>query len=433
MVVFPIEVFLPDADLALLKARRTEVYDGLVNWKPGATRTGASRMLSVEGVDYEDALVGANDLLIANHWGDGLPLWPATPKRVEWILRGSAFPRTHVLGKFPPRGATVTAEACAVALAMAGGRPEYLPILLATVEAFLDPGADGDESQATSGSPFPVIIVNGPIGRQIRLSSGFGCFGPDPQRPAGASIGRALRLMQQNLGGALPGSGTMAVFGLMRHTNAVFAEDEDGLPQGWLPHGSERHGYAQGSNSISLAFATGAANVLRQGAIRESREEDAVQGLNRMAGYMRVPNMHYLYGYESGTPGVLIISRVVAAALASLGWTKTSIREYLWQRSAVPMKEMREAGGVAYMERWGGAALARESITLDSWPITAKPSNIALAVAGGAHSSHALWLQARSRHLIGREIRLPEAFDELLAEADRARSEALALRGEIDG
>ena len=85
------------------------------------------------------------------------------------------------------------------------------------------------------------------------------------------------------------------------------------------------------------------------------------------------------------------------------------------------------------MERWGGAALARESITLDSWPITAKPSNIALAVAGGAHSSHALWLQARSRHLIGREIRLPEAFDELLAEADRARSEALALRGEIDG
>ncbi len=421
MVVFPIDVFLPDADLAPLKARRTEVYDGLVSWKSGATRAGASRMLSVEGVDYEDALVEANDLLIANHWGDGLPLWPATPKRVEWILRGSAFPRARVLGKFPPRGATVTPEACAVALAMAGGRPEYLPVLLAAIEAFLDPASDGDESQATSGSPFPVIIVNGPIGKQIRLNSGFGCFGPDPQRPAGASIGRALRLMQQNLGGALPGTGTMAVFGVMRYTNAVFAEDEDGLPEGWPPYGAERHGFARGSNSVSLAFATGAANILRQGAKKESGEEDAVQGLNRIAGYLRVPNMHYLYGYESGTPGILIISRVVAAALASLGWTKTSIREYLWEHSKIPMKEMRQAGGVAYMERWVGAALARESIKLDSWPIAAKPSHIGLAVAGGGHSSHALWLQARSRHVIGREIRLPEAFDELLAEGDAIR------------
>jgi len=77
---------------------------------------------------------------------------------------------------------------------------------------------------------------------------------------------------------------------------------------------------------------------------------------------------------------------------------------------------------VAYIERWVGAALARESIKLDSWPIAAKPSNIGLAVAGGEHSSHALWLQARSPRVIGREIRLPEAFDEILAEGDAVHS-----------
>jgi hypothetical protein len=170
-------------------------------------------MLSVEGASYEDALNKANQLLLTNLWGDGLPLWPATRERVDWILRGAAFPRAHVIGKFPPRGGVTTVETCAVALAMAGGRPEYLPVLIAAVEAFLDPESNSEQLQATSGGPFPVVIVNGPIAKAIRLNSGFGCLGPDPQRPAGASIGRALRLLQQNVGGALPGIGTMAIFG----------------------------------------------------------------------------------------------------------------------------------------------------------------------------------------------------------------------------
>ena len=80
--------------------------------------------------------------MITNLWGDGLPLWPATRERVDWILRGTALPRAHVLGKFPPRGGVTTVETCAIALAMAGGRPEYLPVLIAAVEALLDPDSE---------------------------------------------------------------------------------------------------------------------------------------------------------------------------------------------------------------------------------------------------------------------------------------------------
>jgi len=76
---------------------------------------------------------------------------------------------------------------------MAGGRPEYLPVLIAAVEACFDPTTNFEQLQAASGGAFPVIVVNGPIAKQIRLNSGFGCLGPDPQRPAGAGIGRALR------------------------------------------------------------------------------------------------------------------------------------------------------------------------------------------------------------------------------------------------
>ena len=426
MVTFPTATFLPGADLDALAVRKNEFYDALTKWTSGKVRTGAARMLSVDGETYEDALARANELFIANSWGDGLPLWPATPERVNWILRGAAQPRAHVLGKFPPRGAIVTIEACAIALAMAGGRPEYLPVLIAAVEAFLDPDATGELLQATSGSPFPVVIVNGPIAQRIRLNSGFGLVGPDPQRPAGASIGRALRLMQQNLGGALPGTGTMAVFGHMRYTNAVFAEDEEGLPPGWDPHSVDRHGFKRGANCISLFYASGAANIIRRGAKKETLEEDVMQGLHRVAGYMRVPDVHYLHGYTDGTPGFVVISKVVAADLATMGFTKQSIREFLFEHSKVPMEEMRRAGCMAWMEIAATEA-ARASINSDPWPIAAKASNIGLVVAGGGHSSHALWLQAYTYGVIGREINLPAGFDDLVAEAEGARESAATL------
>jgi hypothetical protein len=420
MVTFPIDMFLPGSDLASLPARKQEFYDGLTRWQSGLVTNAAraATMLCVEGASYEDALNKANNLLLTNLWGDGLPLWPATRERVDWILRGAALPRAHVIGKFPPRGGVTTVETCAVALAMAGGRPEYLPVLIATVEAFLDAKSNSDQLQATSGGPFPVVIVNGPIAKEIRLNSGFGCLGPDPQRPAGASIGRALRLLQQNVGGALPGIGTMAIFGAMRYTNAVFAEDEAALPPGWQPHATERHSFAPGTNSVSLVFASGVTNIRRRGAKKETPEEDALNGMWRMADFMRTPNLAALAGYEKGTPGIMMISPVVAKMMAELGWTQASIRQFLWENSRIPLQQLKRAGAPAWFEI-DANPITRESIKLDPWPIALKPENIVLVVAGGDHPTHFHWLQGHSPRVIGRVMRVPESFDRLLADADR--------------
>ena len=418
MVTFPIPMFLPGADLASLKERRREFYEGLTGWKSQfAQAAGAVKMLSVEGATHEDALARANNLLLGKNWGDGLPLWPATKERVDWILRGAVLPRTHVLGKFPPRGGITTVELCAVALAMAGGRPEYLPVLIAAVEACLE--AEGfDQLQATSGAPFPAVIVNGPVAKQIRLNSGFGCLGPDPQHPAGASIGRALRLLQQNVGGALPGVGTMAIFGAMRYTNVVFAEDEDGLPQGWKTHAELRHGYARGTNSVSVFFATGVANIRRRGAKKETQEEDALNGMWRMADFMRSPNLAVLHGWETGTPGMMMLAPIVARRMAEVGWTQDSIREFLWKNSKIPMEQLKRAGAPAWIEIDANPKV-RDSIRLDPWPICEKPEGIVLVVAGGGHPTHSYWLQAHSNTVQGRVVRLPETFDRLIAEADK--------------
>jgi len=417
MVTFPIPMFLPGADLASLKERRREFYQGLTGWKSEfAQAAGGAKMLSVEGSTHEDALVKANNLLLNRDWGDGLPLWPGTKERVDWILRGAVLPRAHVLGKFPPRGGIITVELCAVALAMAGGRPEYLPVLVAAVEACLE--AEGfDQLQATSGAPFPAVVVNGPIAKQIRLNSGFGLLGPDPKHPAGASIGRALRLIQQNVGGALPGVGTMAIFGAMRYTNAVFAEDEDGLPQGWQTHAEQRHGFARGTNAVSVIFATGVTNIRRRGAKKETQEEDALNGMWRMADFMRAPNLAALTGWEKGTPGMMMLAPIVARRMAEVGWTQDSIREFLWKNSRIPMEHLRRAGAPAWIEIDANPA-TRESINLDPWPICMKPENIVLVVAGGGHPTHSYWLQAHSPSVNGRVIRVPETFDRLLAETD---------------
>jgi hypothetical protein len=220
------------------------------------------------------------------------------------------------------------------------------------------------------------------------------------------------------VGGALPGVGTMAIFGAMRYTNAVFAEDEDGLPPGWMTHAEQRHGYARGTNSVSVIFATGVANVRRRGAKKETPEEDALNGMWRMADFMRAPNLAVLHGWEKGTPGMMMLAPIVARRMAEVGWTQDSIREFLWTNSKIPMEHLRRAGAPAWIEIDASPAV-RESINLDPWPICQKPENIVLVVAGGGHPTHSYWLQAHSPSVNGRLMRLPESFDRLVAEADK--------------
>jgi hypothetical protein len=102
MVTFPIEMFLPGSDIGPMEARKQEFYDGLTRWRSAFARDDAGEppMLQVEGASVEDAFGRANHLMLANRWGDGLPLWPPTRERVGWILRGTAEARGRKLAPF---------------------------------------------------------------------------------------------------------------------------------------------------------------------------------------------------------------------------------------------------------------------------------------------------------------------------------------------
>ena len=81
------------------------------------------------------------------------------------------------------------------------------------------------------------------------------------------------------------------------------------------------------------------------------------------------------------------------------------------------MEQLRRVGGPGWINI-ASNPVARDSINLDPWPITAKPDNIVLVVSGGGHPSHAQWLQGFSNGVTGRVIALPEGFDRLLEEAE---------------
>ena len=415
MVTFPIDMFLIESDISQVEREFMKFAEGLTSWTaPGQVRLVKKLpKIEVSGNDHNETFRNFNTLFLKRRWGDGLPLVPPTDELVEWILQGTDQSPDAELGKFMPRGGIVTMETLAIALAMAGGRPEYLPVLEAAVRAIFHPEFAHEGWQATSSSTFPTVLVNGPAAHQIRINHGFGLMGPNPSFPAGASIGRALRLLQQNVGGALPGVGTMAMFGGMRYTNAVFAEDEEGLPAGWQPFHVDRFGYQPGTNSVSVNVCSSVANIPRRGMGTETLEDEARASLLKLASFMRSYNSNCFPAWAEGTPGILIMSRANAKQLAGLGYTKTSIRKFLWEHARIPLAHLKETGLTASMQRKGIMPPYE-----DPWPVTAKAENIAIVVAGGMHPTHNYWMQTSiTPIMVTAEMALPRRWGELVKQA----------------
>jgi hypothetical protein len=133
------------------------------------------------------------------------------------------------LGVMGPAGKMATVEKVAVAAVMAGCLPDYMPVVIAAVQAILNPQFDLTEMQATTHCTAPLLIVNGPARHDCGpVSSGFGALGPGHR--ANASIGRALRLAMINIGGGRAGTSDMALLGHPGKFTYCLAEDEEASP-----------------------------------------------------------------------------------------------------------------------------------------------------------------------------------------------------------
>ena len=181
----------------------------------------------IEIGDGEDVIEAMYD----RDWSDGLPLVPPTEQRVMRMLQGTDRAAQEVLGNCPPNMRELTVEKVAVNAVMAGCKPEYLPVVLAAVEAVMDEQFGLHGVIATTMYVSPVLVVNGPVRQRIGMNAGVNALGQGNR--ANATIGRAVQLIIRNVGGGKPDGVDRANLGNPGKYTYCFAEDEEGSC--WTP------------------------------------------------------------------------------------------------------------------------------------------------------------------------------------------------------
>ena len=178
---------------------------------------------------------------------DGLPVVPPTPERVMWMLTGTRRDPRDVVAIVPPNLAPVTVEKVAVNAVMAGCKPEYLPVVIAALEAVCTDEFNIHGIMSTTWGATPVIVVNGPIRHRLDMNMGMMALGYGTR--SNATIGRALKLVLRNVGGARPGDIERSTLGALGKFTTCFAEWEERSP--WEPLHVER-GFNKDENVVTV-------------------------------------------------------------------------------------------------------------------------------------------------------------------------------------
>lgn len=312
--------------------------------------------------DTEEAAMQA---LHAAGCTDGLPVVIPTDARVARMILASGLDGDIRLGDVGPNQGVASIEKVAIAAVMAGCLPDYFPVVVAAVQTLCDPRFDATEVQSTTHGVSPLVIVNGPIRTAAGLASGFGAMGPGHR--ANATIGRALRLVMQNVGGAQPGVSDMALLGHAGKFTACLAEDEEHSP---FPPLHTSLGFAADQSTVTLVGVEAAHSVMSVGDADDPTSADRLLA-SLAATIANVGSNNAFFGKGSV---VVVLNPDHAAALAAAGHTRQSIQDQLHERAANPLGLLRSLNPT-FTPRSGADDDRRRA--------TASPTDILVMQAGG--------------------------------------------------
>ncbi len=259
-------------------------------------------------------------------WSDGLPVTPPTDERVLAMLKGTRRRPDEIVGKIPPYLGTCTVEKAAINAVLAGCKPEYMPVLLAALEAALEPVFTLHGVLATTYFSSPIIIVNGPIARRIGMNSGINVLGQGNR--ANATIGRALNLIVQNVGGGRPGEADRSTLGAPSKFTLCFAEDESD-PE-WEPLSVAR-GFPRGVSTVTLFQGHGPEAFVDQ----KSR---TAEGLTRSFALSLVKMGHP--NLVQSARAIVVLSPEHYAIFREAGWDRRRIERALYEATMRPGSEI---------------------------------------------------------------------------------------------
>ncbi len=279
-------------------------------------------------VEVPDSLEEANEFLLSRRMTDGLPIIPPTPERVERMLKGTRRGLREVVGRVPPLWGPATVEKIAINAVMAGCVPEYMPALIAAVEAVCDEPFNLHGIQTTTNSVGPMLVFNGPIRQQLNINCGAGVLGPGWR--ANATLGRAIRLIMLNVGGATPGDVDKSTQGWPGKYTCCIGENEEASP--WEPLHVER-GFRKDDSTVTVFGVDGSTQSTDISPWPEQVIRQIAFGMVRLQiGRGSEP----LNKQEEREP-IILLNPVFAGMFAEkLGHTKESLKRYLWETARFP-------------------------------------------------------------------------------------------------
>ena len=273
-----------------------------------------------------------NRLFVENRWSDGLPVVPPTLEAVRAFLAFTDLDPQHSFGPLLPDRRAATVWSVAVNGVMAGCRPEYMPVLVAAVEAMVDHRYGVEHSGNTPGGE-NLMILNGPVIKQLGFNYTQGVMRDGFQ--ANTTVGRFWRLCLRNLAGFLPHKNDKATFG--NTWRVVIAENEDVVANiGWTPHAAD-FGVAAGQSALTIARYTGGNHISSvSGSTPEELLPYIADAVTRQYSWQIMFTVGQ--GYDTLRP-LILLSPILAETIAKGGWSKARFKQALFERARMPARE----------------------------------------------------------------------------------------------
>lgn len=327
----------------------------------------------------------AIDFCYDQGWSDGLPVIPPTEGRVRAMLDAVRMKPDEQIGFIPERRISISAEKVAINAVLAGCKPEYMPVVVAAVQAVCEPEWAFHGPSTTTSGPAILLIVNGPIARKLNINSKESLFGPGWR--ANLTIGRALRLVMRNVCGTIPGTLDMSTLGNPGKLSYVIAENEE--ESAWAPFHVDR-GFKAEQSTVTAVAADGPCQIFNQ--LSDTPE----QLLLTIADNMRISG-----GVVGQTYYIVILPGEHHKIVADAGWSKRQVQKFLFEHTYNNYAHLRLTGRFPLPVKPGDEKRMRSLVP--------SPDHIFVLAAGGKVGAFSAfipgWAKAGWSRPVTKEIR----------------------------
>jgi hypothetical protein len=373
-----------------VEAKAKTIIDDLIrkatSWKPAeSVSTAQETYYPAKTVKLRGTYDDVNEFYLKQRWTDGFPIIPPTPEKVKAMLAGTSAAPDKVIMKIPPREGGLTVEGIAINAVMAGCKPEYMPVLVSAFELIskaYDRKWDLRQTQVTTNPASIMLIVSGPIAKEIGVNSGAGLLGPGYH--ANATIGRAFQTILRNVGGAHSPSPNQATHGQSGEFTMCIAESESNP---WGPIRTQL-GLKKEDDAV-IAFP-----IFQRRNVNDHWNTTGKGILTNIAQEMAVVENPMLR--LSGI--VLLLGPEHASTIVKDKWDLANIRRFLYEWGRVPLSRFTPSGsGWAVIPKWIAEAPEATSMV----PVVDKPEDITIGVAGGAGKHSVLLIGGYAEAIAG--------------------------------